>query len=67
MENMSKALKRVIDFYGFDVDQVVDMVFVHSGRGTVSFRRINNTYYKVYSDRRRIVHVNTLIAMLEEL
>ena len=67
MESMSQSVKRVIDYYGFKVDQVGNLVEVRSGNGEVSFRRINNTYYKVFSHRRQIVHVSKLIEWLEEL
>lgn len=67
MKNMSKAVRDVIDYYGFKVDQVGDLVAVRSGNGEVTFRRVNNTYYKVFSHRRQIVHVSKLIDWLEEL
>jgi hypothetical protein len=67
MENMSNTVKRVIDFYGLEIDQTGDLVSVRSGKGEITFRRINNTHYKLFSHRRRIVDVNKLIEMLEEL
>lgn len=67
MRNMSETVKRVIDFYGFEIDQTGNLVSVWSGEGEITFRRINNTHYKLFSHCRRIVDVNKLIEMMEEL
>ncbi len=67
MENMSSAVKRVIDYYGFNCECNGRTVIVSSPNGDVVFRRVNNTQYRVYGDARRAVSVNALIARLEEL
>lgn len=67
MENMSMTVKRVIDYYGFDCEVNGRTVIVSSPNGEVVFRRVNNTQYRVYGDARRVVSVNVLIAMLEDV
>lgn len=67
MENMSKTLKRVIDFYGFNCEENGRTIIVSSPIGEIVFRRVNNVRYRVYGDRRRVVFVDELIAIMEGL
>lgn len=67
MENMSKTVERVIDYYGFNCELNGRTVVVSSPNGEIVFRRVNNTQYRVYGDARRVVSVNVLIAKMEEV
>ena len=67
MRNMSEQVSRVIHFYGFNVIDDGSVVCVSSPNGEIIFRRVNNTYYMLYSAGRPKVSVTKLIEMLEEL
>ena len=67
MEPMSKAVDRVIDFYGFNCEVRGRYVIVSSPNGEIIFRRLNNTRYRVYGYKRREVSVNRLIDILESV
>lgn len=65
MENMSKTVKRVIDYYGFNCETNGRTVIVSSPNGEVVFRRVNTVRYRLYGDARRVVFVGELIAKIE--
>ena len=65
MENMSKTVKRVIDYYGLNCETNGRTVIVSSPNGEVVFRRISNVRYRLYSDARRVVFVGELVAKIE--
>ncbi len=67
MENMSKTVKRMIDYYGFNCESNGRTVIVSSPNGEIVFRRINNVRYRLYGDARREVYVGDLIAKLEDV
>lgn len=67
MENMSKTVKRVIDYYGFNCEANGRTVIVSSPNGEVVFRRINSVRYRLYGDARREVFVGELIEKLEDV
>lgn len=64
MENMSKTVKRVIDYYGFNCETNGRTVIVSSPNGEIVFRRISNVRYCLYSDARRVVFVGELVAKM---
>lgn len=67
MENMSKTVKRVIDYYGFNCELNGRTVIVSSPNGEVVFRRVSKMRYRLYGDARREVSVGELIAKLEDV
>lgn len=67
MEPMSKTVERVINLYGFNCEVRGRYVIVSSPNGTITFRRLNNTRYRVYGYARREVSVNRLIDIMENV
>lgn len=67
MEPMSKTVERVIGFYGFNCEVNGRYVIVSSPNGTITFRRLNNTRYRVYGRARREVSVSRLISIMEDV
>ena len=67
MENVSKTLRWVIDYYGFNCEGNGRTVCVSSPNGEIVFRLINNMRYRVYGYVNRQLSVNRLIGYLEDV
>ena len=66
MEPMSKSLRSVIEFYGFDYEVNGALCTVRSHKDIITFRRLNSTHYRVYMFAREKWHVSKLIAWMED-